>query len=124
VGKYLTEVATDWYIPFVIRYNIYIDIMIHDFETVKFLSNYVTRCKEERCKTNGQISLNYTQVRGGMHECWAHIRLQQMFELTAAHFHAAMQTFAKLIDSIIDDPLLQCKPDHTAIRHRFRVHSH
>jgi len=30
-----------------------------------------------------------------------------MFEVTAAHFHAAKQTFAPLIDSIIDDTLLQ-----------------
>ena len=52
VGIYLTLLATNWYIPFVIRYNICIDIMIS--EMVKFLSNYVTRCKEERCKTNRQ----------------------------------------------------------------------
>jgi len=30
-----------------------------------------------------------------------------MFEVTAAHFHAATQTFAPLIDRIIDDTLLQ-----------------
>ena len=42
---------TNWYIPFVIWYNICTDIMISE---MSFLSNYVTRCKEERCKTNGQ----------------------------------------------------------------------
>ena len=35
MGKYLTLFATNWYIPFVIWYNICIDIML--FETVKFL---------------------------------------------------------------------------------------
>jgi len=30
-----------------------------------------------------------------------------MFEVMAAHFHAAKQTFVPLIDSIIDDTLLQ-----------------
>jgi len=49
---YLTTFATNWYVPFVIWYNICIDIMIS--ETVKILSNYVMRCKEKRCKTNGQ----------------------------------------------------------------------
>jgi len=29
-----------------------------------------------------------------------------MLEVTATHFHAAKQTFAPLIDSIIDDTLL------------------
>ena len=29
------------------------------------------------------------------------------FQVTAAHFHAATQTFVPLIDSIIDDTLLQ-----------------
>jgi len=53
VGIYLTLLATNWYIPFVIWYNICIDIMIS--ETVKFLKQlHVIRCKEERCKTNGQ----------------------------------------------------------------------
>jgi len=33
-----------------------------------------------------------------------------MFEVTATHFHAATQTFAPLIDSIIDDTLLQTRP--------------
>jgi len=28
--------------------------------------------------------------------------LQQMFEVTSTHFHAAMQTFVPLIDSIFD----------------------
>jgi len=37
-----------------------------------------------------------------------------MFEVTAAHFHTATQTFAPLIDSIIDDTC--CKADHSAIR--------
>ena len=36
--------------------------------------------------------------------------LQQMFEVTAARFHAAMQTFAPLIDSVVDDTLLQTGP--------------
>jgi len=38
-----------------------------------------------------------------------------MFEVMAAHFHAGTQTFAPLIDSIIDDC---CIPDHSAIRRR------
>jgi len=29
--------------------------------------------------------------------------LQQMFEVTAARFHAVMQTFAPLTDSVVDD---------------------
>jgi len=29
--------------------------------------------------------------------------LQQMFEVTAARFHAVMQTFVLLIDSVVDD---------------------
>jgi len=33
--------------------------------------------------------------------------LQQMFEVMAAHFHAVTQTFAPLIDSVVDDTLLQ-----------------
>ena len=32
--------------------------------------------------------------------------LQQMFEVTAARFHAVTQTFAPLIDSVVDDTLL------------------
>ena len=36
--------------------------------------------------------------------------LQQMFEVTAARFHAVMQTFAPLIDSAVDDTLLQTGP--------------
>ena len=36
--------------------------------------------------------------------------LQQMFEVTAARFHAVMQTFASLIDSVVDDTLLQTGP--------------
>ena len=36
--------------------------------------------------------------------------LQQMFEVTAARFHAVTQTFAPLIDSAIDDTLLQTGP--------------
>jgi len=35
---YLTKFATNWYIPFVIRYHVCIDIMMS--ETEKFLSNY------------------------------------------------------------------------------------
>jgi len=35
---YLTKFATNWYITFVIRYHVCIDIMMS--ETVKFLSNY------------------------------------------------------------------------------------
>ena len=31
--------------------------------------------------------------------------LQQMFEVTAARFHAVTQTFAPLIDSVVDDTL-------------------
>ena len=37
--------------------------------------------------------------------------LQQMFEVTAARFHAVTHTFAPLIDSIVDDTLLQTGPD-------------
>jgi len=33
--------------------------------------------------------------------------LQQMFEVMATHFHAATQTFAPLINSVVDDTLLQ-----------------
>jgi len=33
--------------------------------------------------------------------------LQQMFEVTAACFHAVTQTFGPLIDSVVDDTLLQ-----------------
>ena len=33
--------------------------------------------------------------------------LQQMFEVTVARFHAVTQTFAPLIDSVVDDTLLQ-----------------
>jgi len=36
--------------------------------------------------------------------------LQQMFEVTAARFHAVTQTFASLIDSVDDDTLLQTGP--------------
>ena len=36
--------------------------------------------------------------------------LQQMFEVTPARFHAVMQTFAPLIDSVVDDTLLQTGP--------------
>ena len=36
--------------------------------------------------------------------------LQQMFEVTAARFHAVTQTFAPLIDSVVDDTLLQTGP--------------
>jgi len=32
--------------------------------------------------------------------------LQQLFEVTAARFHAVTQTFAPLIDSVVDDTLL------------------
>jgi len=33
--------------------------------------------------------------------------LQQMFEVTATRFHAATQTFAPLINTVVDDTLLQ-----------------
>jgi len=33
-----------------------------------------------------------------------------MFEVTAARFHTITQTFASLIDSVVDDTLLQTKP--------------
>ena len=33
-----------------------------------------------------------------------------MFEVTPARFHAVTQTFAPLIDSIVDDTLLQTGP--------------
>jgi len=36
--------------------------------------------------------------------------LQQMFEVTAARFHAVTQTFASLIDNVVDDTLLQTRP--------------
>jgi len=36
--------------------------------------------------------------------------LQQMFEVTATRFHAATQTFAPLINSVLDDTLLQTGP--------------
>ena len=36
--------------------------------------------------------------------------LQQMFEVTAARFYAVTQTFAPLIDSVVDDTLLQTGP--------------
>jgi len=36
--------------------------------------------------------------------------LQQMFEVSATRFHAAMQTFAPLINSVVDDTLLQTGP--------------
>jgi len=36
--------------------------------------------------------------------------LQQMSEVTPARFHAVTQTFAPLIDSIVDDTLLQTGP--------------
>jgi len=36
--------------------------------------------------------------------------LQQMFEVTAARFHAVTQMFAPLIDSVVDDTLLQTGP--------------
>jgi len=44
--------------------------------------------------------------------------LQQIFEVTAAHFHAVTQTFALLIDSIVDDTLLQSGPlgDQTSLQ--------
>ena len=48
----------------------------------------------------------------------AMLGLQQMFEVTAARFHAVTQTFAPLIDSVVD--VLCCRPDHSAIRRRFR----
>jgi len=49
---YVTLFATKWCIPFVMGITYAIDIMIS--ETVRFLSNYVTRSKEERYDTNGQ----------------------------------------------------------------------
>ena len=33
-----------------------------------------------------------------------------MFEVTAARFHAVIKTFAPLIDSVVDDTLLQTGP--------------
>jgi len=33
-----------------------------------------------------------------------------MFEVTVARFHAVMQMFAPLIDSVVDDTLLQTGP--------------
>ena len=36
--------------------------------------------------------------------------LQQIFEVTAGRFHAVTQTFAPLIDSVVDDTLLQTGP--------------
>jgi len=36
--------------------------------------------------------------------------LQQMFEVTAARFHAVTHTFAPLIDSAVDDTLPQTGP--------------
>ena len=36
--------------------------------------------------------------------------LQQMFEVMAARFHVVTQTFAPLIDSAVDDTLLQTGP--------------
>jgi len=36
--------------------------------------------------------------------------LQQMLEVTAARFHAVTQTFVPLIDSAVDDTLLQTGP--------------
>ena len=36
--------------------------------------------------------------------------LQQMFEVTAYRFHAVTQTFVPLIDSVVDDTLLQTRP--------------
>ena len=48
----------------------------------------------------------------------AMLGLQQMFEVTAARFHAVTQTFAPLIDSVVDDTLLQTGPlgDQTSLR--------
>jgi len=42
--------------------------------------------------------------------------LQQMFEVTAARFHTVTQTFAPLIDSVVDDTLLQTGPYYTRSR--------
>jgi len=36
--------------------------------------------------------------------------LQQLFEVPATRFHAATQTFAPLIISVVDDTLLQTGP--------------
>jgi len=36
--------------------------------------------------------------------------LQQTFEVTATRFHAAMQTFVPLINSVVDDTMLQNGP--------------
>ena len=36
--------------------------------------------------------------------------LQQMIEVTAARFHAVTQMFVPLIDSVVDDTLLQTGP--------------
>jgi len=36
--------------------------------------------------------------------------LQQMFEVTATRFHEATQTFVLLINSVVDDTLLQNEP--------------
>ena len=42
--------------------------------------------------------------------------LQQMFEVTAARFHAVTQTFAPLIDSAVDDTLLQALGNQTSLQ--------
>ena len=38
--------------------------------------------------------------------------LQQMFEVTATRFHATTQTFVPLINSVVDDTLLQTSKRH------------
>ena len=52
VIMYLTLFATNWYIPFVLSYNICIDIMIS--ETVKFFKQLRNMMQGRRCKTNRQ----------------------------------------------------------------------
>jgi len=44
--------------------------------------------------------------------------LQQMFEVTSTSFHAAMQTFAPLIDSVVDRCPLKPVKASSAIRQR------
>jgi len=39
-----------------------------------------------------------------------HAMLQQMFEVTATRFHTATKTFAPLLNSVVDDTLLQTGP--------------
>ena len=44
-----------------------------------------------------------------------------MFEVMPARFHAVTQTFAPLIDSVVDDTLLQTGPlGYQTVRRRFR----